>query len=44
MSALLQIHFHSSLNTCLQWTGQRQLADETRNIKVLDVVIHVLEF
>ena len=35
MSALLQLHFHSQLNTWLQWIGQRQLQDETRNIHVL---------
>ena len=35
LSALLQLHLHSGLNTCLQWIGQRQLQDETRNISVL---------
>ena len=34
LSALLQLH-HSRLNTWLQWIGQRQLQDETRNIEVL---------
>ena len=29
--------FHSRLNTWLQWNGQRQLQDETRNISVLGV-------
>ena len=27
-----QLHLHSSLNTWLQWIGQRQLQDEMRNI------------
>ena len=35
LSALLQLHLHSQLNTWLQWTWQRQLQDETRNIYVL---------
>ena len=35
LSALLQLHLHSQLNTWLQWIGQRQLQDETRNIYVL---------
>ena len=38
MSALLQLHLHSRLNTWLQWTGHRQLHDETRNIEVLGFV------
>ena len=29
------INLHSRLNTWLQWIGQRQLKDETRNIQVL---------
>ena len=29
---LLQLHFHSRLNTWLQWTAQTQLQDEMRNI------------
>ena len=33
-SALLQLHLHSQLNTWLQWIGQRQLQDKTRNIYV----------
>ena len=37
VSALLQLYFHSRLNTCLQWIRQRQLRDETRNISVLGV-------
>ena len=32
LSALLQLHLHSQLSTWLQWIGQRQLQDETRNI------------
>ena len=32
---VLQLHLHSQLNTWLQWIGQRQLQDETRNIHVL---------
>ena len=35
LSALLQPHLHSQLNTWLQWIGQRQLQDEPRNIYVL---------
>ena len=35
MSALLQLRLHSRLNTWLQWIGQKQLQDETRNIYVL---------
>ena len=34
LSALLQLHLHSRLNTWLHWIGQRQLQDETRNIQV----------
>ena len=30
--ALLQPHPHSRLSTWLQWIGQRQLQDDTRNI------------
>ena len=32
MSALLQLHLHSRLNTWLQQIAQRQLQDETRHI------------
>ena len=32
LSALLQLHLHSRLDTWLQWIGQRQLQDKTRNI------------
>ena len=32
---LLQLNLHFRLNTWLQWIGQRQLQDETRNINVL---------
>ena len=32
LSALLQLHLHSQLNTWFQWIGQRQLQDETRMI------------
>ena len=32
LSALLQLHLHSRLNTWLQWIGKRQLLDETRII------------
>ena len=35
MSALLQLHIHSRLNTWLQWIGQTQLQDEMSYIKVL---------
>ena len=34
ISALLQLHLHYQINTWLQWTEQRQLQDETRNINV----------
>ena len=32
LSALLQLHLHSRLNTWLQWIGQRRLQDEMRII------------
>ena len=35
LSALLQLHLHSQLNTWLQWIEQRQLQEDTRNIKTL---------
>ena len=35
LSALLQLHLHSQLNTWLQWIEQRQLLGDTRNIEVL---------
>ena len=35
LSALLQLHLHSQLNTWRQWIGQRQLQDETRNVYAL---------
>ena len=35
LSALLQLHLHSPINTWLQWIGQRQLQDETRNVWAL---------
>ena len=35
MLVLLQLHLHSWLNTWLHWIGQRQLQDQTRNIKIL---------
>ena len=35
LSAMLQLHLHSPLNTWFQSIGWRQLEDETRNIKVL---------
>ena len=34
LSALLQLHLHSQLNTWFQRIGQRQLQDETRHIYV----------
>ena len=34
LSALLQLHLHSQLNTWVQWIGQQQLQDETTDIKV----------
>ena len=34
LSALLQLHLHSGLNTWLQWIGQRELQNERRNIWV----------
>ena len=38
LSALLQRHLHSRLNTCLQWIRQRPLQDEMANIQVLGSV------
>ena len=35
VSALLQLHLHSQINTWLQWSGQKQRQDETRNIMFL---------
>ena len=35
MSALLQLHLYSQLNTWLQWIERKQLQEGTRNIKVL---------
>ena len=35
MSALLQLHLHSRLNTWLQLIGQRQLQDKTRGMQSL---------
>ena len=35
MSALLQLHLHSRLNTWLRYIAPRQLQNETRNNKVL---------
>ena len=35
LSALLQLHLHSRLNTWLQYIVQRQLQAKTRNIQVL---------
>ena len=35
LSALLQLHLHSRLNTWLQWIEQRQLQHEKRTISVL---------
>ena len=32
LSALLQLHLHSRLDTCLQHNAQRQLQDENRNL------------
>ena len=32
LSALLQLHLHSRLNIWIQWIGQRQPEDQTRNI------------
>ena len=32
LSALLQLHLHSRLNTCPQWIWERQIEDDTRNI------------
>ena len=34
---LLQLHLYSRLNTWLQWIGQKQPDDETRNIKLLEL-------
>ena len=35
LSALLQLHLRSRLNTWLQWIGRRQLQGDTRNIYIL---------
>ena len=35
LSALLQLHLRYGLDTWLQWIGQRQLQNQTRNISVL---------
>ena len=44
LSALLRLHLHSRLNSWLQWIGQRQLHDKTKNIyKFLDLVHLILE-
>ena len=43
LSALLQLHLHSQLNTWLQWIGERQLQDETRTIKFWDLLCFILE-
>ena len=32
LSALLQLHINSRLNTWLQWIGHKQLQDETRKV------------
>ena len=34
LSALLQLHPHSRLNTWIDWIGKRQLQDETRKIQI----------
>ena len=34
-AVLLQLHLHSQLNTWLQWIGQMQMQDKTRNIYLL---------
>ena len=36
LSALLQLHLHSQLNTWLQWIGQRQLQGGARITLVLE--------
>ena len=36
--ALLHLHVQYRLNTQLQWTGRRELQDETRNIKFWNLV------
>ena len=43
MPALLHLHLHSRLNTWLQWIWQRQLQDETRDIKVVGFGALILE-
>ena len=39
MSALLQVHLHSQLNTWFQWIGQRPLQVKMRNISALGFVV-----
>ena len=38
---LFQLHFHSRLNTLLQWVGQRLLQNETRNIYVWQQAVNM---
>ena len=40
---LIIVDLHSRLNTRLQWIGQRQLQDGTRNIYVSDLVRPILD-
>ena len=45
LSALLQLHLRSRLNTWLQWFGQRQLQDKTWIIQVLGLgVTYIRDF
>ena len=41
--ALLQRHLHSQLNTWLQWIGQRQLQDDTRDVYVWGLTVVLVE-
>ena len=43
LSALFQLLLHSRLNTWLQWIGQRQLQDETRDFRCRGLVRLILE-
>ena len=42
LSALLQLHLHSRLNSLLIWIEQRQLQDETRKIPVLGFGVYYI--
>ena len=43
LSALLQLHLHSWLNTYFQWIRQRERQDEAKNIKFWKLVRFILK-